>query len=198
MTPTKQTIIVVVGFLFGLSLVSSLDWTFRGLDHLPQTSSPAVSASAQTHTQQEATRCRVTQVFDGDTIECQFPGSKRRERVRLLHIDAPESKHSYKNKTGQNERGSAEATQRLSQLVLNQWVRLESDVKPFDRYGRRLAFVYQEDSSQKTIDTSINEVLLREGLVKVRIIPPNQSAEGTFNALERYAQQHRLGLWRTP
>jgi micrococcal nuclease len=83
---------------------------------------------------------RVVEVVDGDTFQLQSG-----QRVRLMGVDAPE----YDNC------GGTEATQKLSDLILNKTVSLEEDVK--ETFGRTQALVYVGDSF-------INKIMMDEGL----------------------------------
>lgn len=76
-------------------------------------------------------RVVVTAVVDGDTIEVSLGGA--RETVRVIGIDAPE----------REECGYAEATQALSDRVLNQQVNLTAITSrdDTDQYGRLLRYV---------------------------------------------------------
>ena len=72
---------------------------------------------------------RVVSVIDGDTFQI---GTG--EIVRLICVDAPEF----------GEAGYVEATQYLSELILDRDVMLESDVSDRDSYGRLLRYVYSD------------------------------------------------------
>lgn len=115
----------------------------------------------------------VRQVHDGDTITLTV--DKRRYRLRLWGIDAPELRQPY----GQ-----------LARLQLREWlwrrpVRALCQTET-DRYGRRVCIVYRGAQD-------INERLLYEGLAwhyaQYADHPPYQRAE-------REARRWRAGLWR--
>ena len=78
-----------------------------------------------------AYRATVTRVIDGDTLEARI--GLRRERVRLIGIDAPERGRCYADR----------AASRLTTLALNKRVLLRGDPtqQTRDRYGRLLAYV---------------------------------------------------------
>ena len=78
----------------------------------------------------------VRSVIDGDTIEVATVG-----RVRLLGIDAPEIGRGFDTSAP----FAREARDRLTQLVLHRWVRLEQDGATHDVYNRHLAYVMTED-----------------------------------------------------
>jgi len=69
---------------------------------------------------------KVTKVIDGDT----FLTSRRKKPVRLANVNAPEK----------GEKGYGEAKAKLSKLILNQEVRIETIAR--DKYSRAVANVY--------------------------------------------------------
>lgn len=91
---------------------------------------------------EECASIDVTRVIDGDTFV-----SSGGMRVRLFGVDTPE----------QGERCYAKATDRLRELASNE-ARVEDGPRFFDRYSRRLYYVYTESGE------SIDEKLIREGL----------------------------------
>lgn len=82
-----------------------------------------------------ATAARVVAVLDGDTIDVQL-GAKR-QRVRLLGIDAPEVAHDTAAQCGADA-----ATASLDTLAYGQTVTLQHDptADAHDRFGRLLAY----------------------------------------------------------
>ena len=123
----------------------------------------------------------VTAVFDGDTINVATIG-----HVRLLGIDAPEISHGLDTAAP----FAREAKDRLAGLVLHHWVRLEYEGAREDIYGRRLAYVLAADES------SINAVLLREGLARLSARTPLTRLDELRRA-EAEAQGLRRGIWGT-
>ena len=91
-------------------------------------------------------------VVDGDTIDVATVG-----RVRLLGIDAPEIGRGFETSAP----FAREARERLTQLVLHRWVRLEREGATRDVYNRHLAYVVTEDG------LCVNAALVRDGLARV-------------------------------
>ena len=89
-----------------------------------------------------ATEGRCLRVSDGDTITIAAEG--RKEKVRLIGIDAPELR----------QEGGPEAQQYLAKRILNRRVKVEGETR--DRYGRLLGTVYLGEEN-------INLSLVREG-----------------------------------
>ncbi len=59
-----------------------------------------------------------------------------------------------------------------------------------DKYGRLLAYVYQEDG------TFVNAWLVENGYAMVMTVPPNVKHQDLFLKLQREAREARRGLWR--
>jgi len=121
----------------------------------------------------------VRSVLDGDTIDVATIG-----RVRLLGIDAPEIGRGYDTSAP----FSREARDRLTQLVLHRWVRLEQEGATRDVYSRHLAFVITEDG------VCVNAALVRDGLARVSARQPLTRLPELQRA-EAEAQAFRRGMW---
>jgi micrococcal nuclease len=128
----------------------------------------------------------VKHVVDGDTFWID-DGSVKGIKVRLIGIDAPESRN-----TGQKEAGyfGKEASSYLEKLIGEKRVRLEYDAGHFDRYGRTLAYAFLEDG------TFINAKLVQDGYATVMTVPPNVKYANTFLKMERRARNQNRGMWK--
>ena len=124
-------------------------------------------------------------VVDGDTFWID-DGSPKGIKVRLIGIDAPESR-DIRNKEA-TELGK-EATTYLENLIGGEKIRLEYDAGRYDRYGRTLAYAYLADG------TFINAKLVRDGFATVMTVPPNVKYADTFLKLERKARNQKRGMW---
>src|SRR5262252_1088994 len=123
----------------------------------------------------------VRSVIDGDTIVVSNVG-----RVRLLGIDAPEIGRVFDTPAPFGR----EARDRLTDLILHRWVRLEMDGNSaaIDAYNRRLAYVLTGDG------TFVNAVMVQEGLARVSArLPLTRLAE--LQRAEAEAQAFRRGMW---
>lgn len=127
---------------------------------------------------------RVVKVVDGDTIHVLVAG--RREKVRYIGIDTPETKHPTK---GRQCFGAA-ASAFNERLVGGQRVRLERDVQQRDRYGRLLAYVYRRRDG-----LFVNAELARRGYAQPLTIPPDVRHSQRLVALAREARRGGRGLW---
>lgn len=120
----------------------------------------------------------VVRVSDGDTITVNkiINGKVNNDniRVRLLHIDAPESDQSY----------GEQSAEFLKKLVYNKEVSI--DYEKTDRYGRILGIVYVDG-------VNVNEEMVRTGNAWwYRRYSPN---EKTYEKLEKEAKKQKLGLF---
>jgi micrococcal nuclease len=125
----------------------------------------------------------VVHVVDGDTMVVAFRGG-RTATVRVLGVDTPETVDPRKPVQCFGPEASAYAKAHLTGAS----VRLEFDVERHDRYGRLLAYVlvggdrYEDD-------------LLRRGLARLLVIPPNGAHARVMLAEELEARRARRGLW---
>jgi micrococcal nuclease len=121
----------------------------------------------------------VRSVIDGDTIDVATVG-----RVRLLGIDAPEIGRGFDTSAP----FAREARERLTQLVLHRWVRLEQEGATRDVYNRHLAYVMTEDG------LCVNAALVRDGLARVSArLPLTRLPE--LRRAEAEARAFRRGMW---
>ncbi|HSV75674.1 MAG TPA: thermonuclease family protein [Bacteroidales bacterium] len=128
----------------------------------------------------------VTRVIDGDTFVA-LDASGAEIRVRLIGIDAPESRRSRNQDI---EVFGKESKENLTRLIGNSRVILRHDVNPRDRFNRVLAYVYLEDG------TFVNATMIEGGYAQVATFPPNVRHSEEFLRLERKARGANRGLWR--
>lgn len=125
--------------------------------------------------------------YDADT--CTFiTNTGSSVKVRFLLIDAPEVQDRT---TGKEQKGAEEAKNRTREILSNaKTITLETDVgDKYDKYNRQLAYVFADNQS-------VQEILLKEGLVKVSyVFPPNTRYLKEFEAAEAIAKQAKVGLW---
>lgn len=127
----------------------------------------------------------VVQIADGDTIDVTVDG--RRERVRLIGIDTPETK---KPDTPIQCYGP-EATAYTTALVpVGTAVRLERDVEPRDPFSRLLAYVYRADDG-----LFVNRALADGGFAAALSIAPNTAHADELADAVAAARRAGLGLW---
>jgi micrococcal nuclease len=129
-----------------------------------------------------AAPARVTTVVDGDTLEVAWAG--RRERVRLLGVDTPETVDPDRPVGCYGPEAAAFTHRRLQGRA----VRLTFDRQRRDRYGRLLAFV-EVDGHR------FNDELLTGGYAQVLVIPPNGRHGRAMLDEELAARAAGRGLW---
>jgi micrococcal nuclease len=132
----------------------------------------------------EERAARVARVVDGDTIQVDVDG--RRERVRYIGVDTPESVKPGTPVECYAKRAAAEN----ERLVAGERVRLVQDAEARDRYGRLLAYVYRASD-----DAFVNAALVRGGYARPLTIAPNDRHAAQFDALARDARRAGRGLW---
>lgn len=118
-------------------------------------------------------------VVDGDTLDVSHVG-----RVRLLGIDAPEMGGKFDSPAP----FAQEARALLATLVGGRYVSLETDGDPYDKYGRRLAYVFRDDG------LLVNAEMLRAGLARISARHPIRRLSA-LRAAERAAKVARRGIW---
>lgn len=130
-------------------------------------------------------RAVVSAVIDGDTIVVRT--ASRRETVRLIGIDTPETKHPDRPV----ECGGPEASARTTALLpRGTAVRLVRDEEARDIHGRLLAYVWRESDG-----LFVNLELVASGHARTFPFPPNTSHAPLFAGAARAAESAGLGLW---
>lgn len=158
----------------------------------------------------------VKHIVDGDTIKLDSG-----ETVRLIGVDTPECTNNEKarrdsQRTGQDmltiTQMGQEAKKYLAQILAGKNVRLEFDAGKRDRYGRLLAYVFEDTALPSNLTAPdcrdcfflnhngkwtsfVNARLVRAGFASPLTIPPNVKYAPLFKELFREAQAHRRGLW---
>ncbi|HLG00839.1 MAG TPA: thermonuclease family protein [Acidimicrobiia bacterium] len=130
----------------------------------------------------DETFAAVVDVLDGDTFEAVVGG--RRETVRLLGVDTPETVDPDRPVECFGPEASSFTASRLAGRV----VRLEYDAERRDPYDRLLAFVVLDGER-------LNDRLLREGMARLLVIPPNGRHGRTLLEAELAARRNGRGLW---
>jgi micrococcal nuclease len=166
---------------------AALDPDGNGLacEALPLGAAPALWAD---RVPPEARPVALASVVDGDTIDVFVDG--RREAVRLLGIDAPETGGPYQPV----ECYGRDATAFLERLLAGGGrLSLEQDVEDRDRYGRLLRWVWLERDDGTLY--LLNEAMVRAGYAERYRDTPDRRYLDRIVAAEAFAQRHALGLW---
>lgn len=126
----------------------------------------------------------VKRVVDGDTVVLEKNGYEY--KVRLIGVDTPESVHLDKNKNTKEGKIASDFTK---ERLIGKKVDIEFDVKPQDKYGRYLVYLYVDG-------ISYNEVLLEEGMARVMMISPNVKNKELYAQIEKRAKDKKIGIWK--
>lgn len=126
----------------------------------------------------------VEKAVDGDTVRI-----KGGRLIRYIGIDAPELRKKIDGTWVYDPHPfSKESYEMNRRLVEGKIVRLEYDKERTDKYNRSLAYVYAGD-------IFVNGELVRMGLAKVSIYPPNTRYTDLLASLEKEARKAKRGIW---
>jgi micrococcal nuclease len=125
----------------------------------------------------------INRVISGQTVEASIANKDNTtvQRVRLLGLSAP-----LKEQSPWGDR----ARQRLSDLIKEQKVILEFDVKQKDNSDRLLAYIWKDS-------VLINQYLVSEGLAIADSYTPNTKYDARISRAQSKARLQELGLWDT-
>jgi micrococcal nuclease len=134
----------------------------------------------------KAVSAKVLYVIDGDTLDVVIDGKK--ERVRLIGIDAPEMAYEEK----QADCFAKQSKEFLREMLDGKTVQLESDPTQDnrDKYERLLRYIFVEDG------TDVNRFMIAGGFAREYTylgIPYRHQKE--FQEAELEAKNKKLGLW---
>jgi micrococcal nuclease len=127
---------------------------------------------------------RVTQVFDGDTIEVEIDGVL--EKVRYIGMDTPET---HRPNTPVQCYGP-EASERNKQILKDNLVRLEADTNSSnrDRYQRLLRHIYTPEG------VLVGQQMIQEGYAFAYTRFPQMHSK-LYAEEEAKAKANKVGLW---
>ena len=128
-------------------------------------------------------RITVDRVIDGDTVDVRI--GDRTERIRLLNIDAPETKDPGQPVECLGPEASAFLSRRLPPGTV---VELRYDIDRTDRYGRTLAAVFESGKL-------VNAEVARAGLASPVVFEPNRKFYPVVLEAAKLAQAARSGAY---
>ncbi len=149
------------------------------------TSIAPVSSTTSPGSERLTSNATVERIVDGDTLIADVDG--RRERVRLLGIDTPES--VAENRPDQCY-GEESSDYLKAILPAGSAITLILDEEARDQYDRLLAYVIRSSD-----ELFVNLDLLERGYAGVLIYDPNDYYESLFRDAERVAAANGVGLW---
>ncbi|MDD6920414.1 MAG: thermonuclease family protein [Eubacteriales bacterium] len=165
-------IFLIVGLFFGKDGVNFVGKIFNDV--------PIINVSTEIKMPNNLGKAEIIRVKDGDTFVCKYKGKK--ETVRLIGVDTPESVHPDQNRNSEAGKKASEITKEI--LLEGSEVFLEFDVAQRDKYGRILAYVYLEQEG----NPMLNVYLLEKGYAKLMTVPPNVKYVEKF---KKIAKQNR-------
>lgn len=131
---------------------------------------------------------KIVRVADGDTV---IVGSrknkKRRQKVRLIGIDTPESLRSLYQKVMPYGKEASDYTKK--RLRKGRRVLLIYDKERRDKFGRILAYVYLTNGE------FFNATLTKKGYAFAKAYPPNTKYKNKFERLAQKARRRNRRLW---
>lgn len=153
----------------------------------PIASNSQESIESQNDVQEE--RGLVTRIIDGDTIKVAINNTE--ETVRIANINTPETVHPNKIV----ECYGKEATQKITDLILDKTIVLKADQtqQDRDRYGRLIRYVFL-NSDQTSADIGLT--LVSEGYAHASHYgnTPHEYFE-LYESAQKKAQIEQKGLW---
>ena len=174
----KNIFFIILGFLLGVFLTSSLSWRDINFENLKQDpwgeilrlrSIITEKPKPDTHTKV------VTKIIDGDTLLVEGG-----EQVRLLGIDADEK----------GEPCYEVAKERLKELTLGKTVTLLRGANDRDEYGRLLRFIIVGERN-------VSLELVKEGLVVTYFPPTSTLYKDQLIWAEQEAKRNKVGCkWK--
>ncbi|PKK89618.1 MAG: hypothetical protein CVV64_13575 [Candidatus Wallbacteria bacterium HGW-Wallbacteria-1] len=143
-------------------------------------------------------KARLLRVVDGDTLRVLYRGSEI--KIRLIGVDTPESYPGGKADRDARIHGSTVASElalgRKAKGFLAGMLKRVKEVglcfgeENRDKYSRYLCYVFLPDGR------CVNEELIRGGMARVLMIPPNDVHRYEYLALYREAVDLGRGLWK--
>ena len=161
------------------------------------------SIPAQAALPDKTQAARVIQVIDGDTIIVEI--EKRREHVRLIGIDTPETRPNRRAELQAHDRhvdqktifklGSQSSNFSRELMPKNSTVFLEFDATKRDKYQRLLAYAWIRRPRTST-ELMANEELLRSGYAYLLTVPPNVKYRKRLADAFAEGRREKRGLWQ--
>jgi micrococcal nuclease len=121
---------------------------------------------------------KVVRILSGQTVEVMLTNTSEVVRVRIIGIDAPDLRQSPWGKA---------AKERLTELLFNSPIKIETDNPQQDRFNRINAHLWQEQ-------TLISQKLVEEGCVLANGEYPHSYSKLLMDAQE-YARLMGYGIW---
>lgn len=130
---------------------------------------------------------KVTDVVDGDTIEIEYLGEKK--KLRLIGVNTPETVDPRRPVQCYGK----EASDETKRILIGNNISLEKDISETDKYGRLLRYVYLKLDDGTLL--FVNDYLVRQGFAQASTYPPDVKYADRFLQAQSEAQNNKRGLW---
>lgn len=170
--------VAILCSLFKIDLSGYLDQISANLNSTEAIKT--VSSSDSDRKSVELIKC-----VDGDTATFNIDG--KRQKVRFLGIDTPESVHPYK----EVEEFGKDASEYTCNLLTNAntiEISYEDNMSKKDKYGRLLAWVFADNEL-------VQEKLVSIGYAEVKYIYANYTYLSNLYKAEEEAKNKKIGIW---
>lgn len=130
-------------------------------------------------------RIELVKCVDGDTAWFKVNGKK--EKIRFLGIDAPESVHPNGVVEGYGKEASDYTCGMLSNAN-NIYIEYDINSETYDKYGRLLGYIFVDNNN-------LGELLLSKGYAEVKYIYGDYKYIDSFCKIQKQAVDDKLGIW---
>lgn len=190
----------ILTFLLCVALIVGVGLACRGLHEAEPVESTTVTATVSQQTSQNSAqteKATVVRVVDGDTLVTSN-ASGQEQKIRLIGVNTPESVSSDESKNC--EEGKEASAYTKSVLTPGKTVYLEYDAGRTDKYGRTLAYVWLDNSTNTTSlyelsNHMFNAMLLATGYANTMEIEPNVKYALSFGLIKQQAENNQVGFW---
>lgn len=190
----------ILTFLLCVALIVGVGLACRGLHEAEPVESTTVTATVSQQTSQNSAqteKATVVRVVDGDTLVTSN-ASGQEQKIRLIGVNTPESVSSDESKNC--EEGKEASAYTKSVLRPGKTVYLEYDAGRTDKYGRTLAYVWLDNSTNTTSlyelsNHMFNAMLLATGYANTMEIEPNVKYALSFDLIKQQAENNQVGFW---
>lgn len=190
----------VLTFLLCVVSIVGVALGYRALHETQPVETATVTATVSQQTSQNSAqteKATVVRVVDGDTLVTSN-ASGQEQKIRLIGVNTPESVSSDESKNC--EEGEEASAYTKSVLTPGKTVYLEYDAGRTDKYGRTLAYVWLDNSTNTTSlyelsNHMFNAMLLATGYANTMEIEPNVKYALSFDLTKQQAENNQVGFW---
>ncbi len=157
--------------------------TLTELSDTQETPTSSNQEESNVDVESNRTKAEVVRVVDGDTVQIEF--NQKKETVRLLLVDTPETKHPDLPV----QLLGPEASNYAEKMLSNKQIELEFDGPKRDKYDRLLAYIWVDGQN-------FNQLLLENGYARYAYeYDPPYTYQEQFKEAEKKARDQQIGIW---